>query len=130
MATGARFSPRLRLRRGSDFRRVLRAGRRIPGAYFTMVAAEADGELSRLGLTVSRRLGGAVVRNRARRLLRESFRRVPIEGGRGFDLVLIPKAEIVGRSQAEVDCEYRERIRQLVTSKAPRSRGPRTHPSR
>jgi ribonuclease P protein component len=112
---------------------VLRGGRRFPGAFFVMVAEVAEvgaGGRSRLGLTVSRRLGGAVLRNRARRLLRESFRRVPIEGSSSFDLVLIPKPEIVGRSQAEVDREYRERVRQLVARGAPRARRPRPDPAR
>lgn len=130
MPTGARFRPRQRLRRGTEFRRVLRGGLRLAGALFVMVAAVANGERSRLGLTVSRRLGKAVVRNRARRLLRESFRRVPIGGRTGFDLVLIPKPEIVGRSQAEVDREYRERVRQLLARAAPRPHGPRPHPPR
>jgi ribonuclease P protein component len=95
-----------------------------------LVAAAREDGRSRLGLTISRRLGKAVVRNRARRLLRESFRRVPLESTRGFDLVLIPKPEIVGRSQAEVDREYRERVRQLLARAAPGSRRERPHPPR
>src|SRR5262245_83531 len=99
MTPGVRFRPRQRLRRGSDFRRVLRAGRRLSGALFVVVAAAGEAGCTRLGLTISRRLGKASVRNRVRRLLRESFRRTPLEGDAAFDLVLIPKPEIVGRSQ-------------------------------
>jgi len=130
MPTGARFRRRQRLHRGSDYRRVLRGRLRLTGALFVMVAAVAEQGHSRLGLTVSRRLGGAAIRNRARRLLRESFRRVPISGPTGFDLVLIPKPEIVGRSQIEVDREYRECVRQLLARAAPGPRGPRPHPAR
>jgi ribonuclease P protein component len=114
MPQGARFRPRQRLRRGVDYRRVLRRGIRLAGPLFVMVACRTEGGTSRLGLTISRRVGQAVVRNRARRLLRESFRRLPIGGGPAFDLVLILKPEIVGRSQAEVDHEYGQRIRQLL----------------
>jgi ribonuclease P protein component len=116
--TGARFRPRQRLRRGSDFRRVLRAGWRLPGALFVLVAVKGEGQKTRLGLTVSRRVGPAAVRNRVRRLLRDSFRRIPVEGECGFDLVLIPKADIVGRSQFEIDREYRERVRKLLARAA------------
>src|SRR5262249_38773092 len=105
--------------RGSDFRRVLRAGWRLSGALFVMVAAAGEGGASRLGLTISRRVGKASVRNRVRRLLRESFRRIPLGGERVFDLVLIPKREIVGRSQAEIDREYGDRVRKLLARATP-----------
>jgi ribonuclease P protein component len=130
MTPGPRFRPRQRLRRGSDFRRVLRSGCRLSGALFVMVAAAGEAGSSRLGLTVSRRIGKAVVRNRVRRLLRESFRRNPVDAEPGFDLVLIPKPEIVGRSQAEIDREYRERVRKLLARAAAGAGRARPHPPR
>jgi len=130
MTPGGRFRPRQRLRRGSDFRRVLKAGWRVSGALFVMVAAVSEAGCSRLGLTISRRVGKAAVRNRVRRLLRESFRRIPVDGDVAFDLVLIPKPEIVGRSQAEIDREYRERVRQLHARATPGARRARPHPAR
>jgi ribonuclease P protein component len=130
MPQGERFQPRQRLRRGADYRRVLRRGIRLAGPLFVMVACRAEGDTSRLGLTISRRVGRAVVRNRARRLLRETFRRQPIGGDRAWDLVLIPKPEIVGRSQAEVDNEYGQRIRQLLVRAEPRDRRAGAPPAR
>jgi len=130
MPQGARFRPRQRLRRASDYRRVLRRGMRLTGPLFVMVAVRVEGQTSRLGLTISRRVGQAVVRNRARRLLRESFRRLPIAGEMAFDLVVIPKPEIVGRSQAEVDSEYGQRIRQLLARSEPQARRAGAPPAR
>jgi ribonuclease P protein component len=130
MTPGARFRPRQRLRRGSDFRRVLRSGWRLSGALFVMVAALGESGSSRLGLTISRRVGKAAVRNRVRRLLRDSFRRIPVDAERSFDLVLIPKPEIVGRSQAEIDREYRERVGKLVARATAGSGRARAHPPR
>ncbi|HEY7514036.1 MAG TPA: ribonuclease P protein component [Vicinamibacteria bacterium] len=130
MPPGVRFGPLRRLRRGSDYRRVLRGGRRLGGALFVMVASATESGGTRLGISVSRRLGKAWIRNRAKRLLRESFRRIPLEGGSDFDVVLIPKPEIVGRSQAEVDREYRDRIRQLLSRSASGARRPGSHPAR
>jgi ribonuclease P protein component len=67
----------------------------------------------RLGIAAGRKLGGAVVRNRARRLLRESFRRLVPTAGEGFDLVVVAGADLVGCTQAQVDRELRERLRRL-----------------
>jgi ribonuclease P protein component len=86
-----------------------------------MVAADNDRGYGRLGLAASRRLGGAVARNRAKRLLRESFRRHKFPGA---DLVLIPKPEILEHTQAEVEREYRDRLRRLAARWATRRRGP------
>jgi ribonuclease P protein component len=66
-----------------------------------------------MGLAVSRRVGGAVVRNRARRLLRESFRRADSPQGPGLDLVVVARPGLVGCGLAEVERELRERLRQL-----------------
>ena len=61
-----------------------------------------------------------MARNRAKRLLRESFRR--LEGAPGLDLVVVPKSRIVTRPQSEVDDEFRRSLRRLA------SRGPRSPP--
>jgi len=109
----ARFPSRQRLRNGVTFDRVFKRGARHPGRLFLLVAAPNGLDHDRLGLAVSRRVGGAVERNRARRLLRESFRRRERQPGFGADLVIVAHAEIVGRGQAEVDREFRERIRRV-----------------
>jgi ribonuclease P protein component len=88
---------------------------------FALIALDNARAYGRLGLAASRRVGGAVERNRAKRLLRESFRRCKPPGA---DLVLIPKAEILEHTQAEVEREYRDRLRRLAARRASRPRGP------
>ena len=110
-----------RLRSGAEFQRVLRKGLRLDGPLFALIAADNERGNGRLGLAASRRLGGAVARNRAKRLLRESFRRHKLPG---MDLVLIPKPEILDHTQAEVEREYRDRLRRLAARRATRPRGP------
>lgn len=111
---GAGFRADERLHTGAEYQRVFRGGRRQDGRFFLMLAASNRTGAWRLGLAVGRRLGGAVERNRAKRLLRECFRRNRPAGGRGQDLVLVAKPGILGCGLAEVEREYRERLRRVL----------------
>jgi ribonuclease P protein component len=61
---------------------------------------------SRLGVITTRKLGNAVARSRARRLLRESFRRHQLELARPVDLVLVARPSIAGKSFIQVEHEF------------------------
>jgi ribonuclease P protein component len=122
-ARGARLRPRERLLSGSDYRRVLRRGFRVDGPLLSLVACDNDLGYDRLGLAASRKLGGAVARNRAKRLLREAFRRHKRRLARGADLVALPRPTLVARSQDDVDREYADLLRRLAGKRAARGRG-------
>lgn len=86
---GERFAPRLRLRRSTDYQRCYREGRRRSGALATLHFVSNGLEHPRLGVTVSRKVGGAVVRNRLKRWTRDYFRRqAPRTALDGVDLVV------------------------------------------
>lgn len=91
------------LRKRADFLRLNRA-RRFAARGLVLQAAkspDADDKTSfaRVGLTVTKKIGNAVVRNRTRRRLREAARQVlPIAGHAGYDYVLIARATTGGRS--------------------------------
>jgi ribonuclease P protein component len=72
---GQRFRPEDRIRRKVDFDRAYASGRRIPSKSFTLIALAAGLDRPRLGVTISKRVGGAVTRNSVRRRIREAFRR-------------------------------------------------------
>jgi ribonuclease P protein component len=86
-----RFLPRYRIRRSADFQRAFR--RRASAAdQWIVVFGQSNGlPHPRLGLSVSRKVGGAVVRNRWKRLLREAFRHVRPQLPSGLDLIVIPR---------------------------------------
>lgn len=76
-AAGERLTRNETLRRSRDYLRCYRRGRRIGGALFRLHYARNDLGHPRLGITASRKVGGAVVRNRLKRRVREIFRRWP-----------------------------------------------------
>ena len=69
------FPPEFRMTYASEFRRARLGGRKTHTPHFLIYSLKKVDGPSRLGLTVSRKVGGAVVRNRVKRLLREIFRR-------------------------------------------------------
>ncbi len=115
----SRYGPRRRLRTAADFDAVFKHGVRLPGRLFLLVVARNRARLDRLGLAASRRIGGAVERNRARRLLRESFRRLPASAGAGLDIVVVAHKDLVACRQAEVERELRERLRRVTRAPGP-----------
>jgi ribonuclease P protein component len=85
------FRPHEHLRRPGDFRRVYDRRRSASDAWLIVYVCPNALPYLRLGLSVSRKFGGAVRRNRLRRLYREAFRLTRHEMPTGLDLVLIPR---------------------------------------
>jgi len=79
------------LRSPADFRRVYARRRSVSDDWLIVYARENDLPHLRLGLSVSRKVGPAVVRNRLRRLYREAFRLTRADLPTGLDLVLVPR---------------------------------------
>lgn len=101
-----------RLRAAHEFARLKVKGSRLAVGCLVLNWEPATGRpQSRVGVITSRKVGHAVLRNRARRLLRESFRRHQSELGMPSDLVLVARNSIVGRTQAEVDRNFIEALR-------------------
>lgn len=104
----ARFETRDRLRKRAEFVRVQTGGRRVSGRFVTLLILANDCTAPRLGLIASRKLGHAVARNRAKRRLRDLFRRhrEAVLAGAGIDIVAIPRREICRAPFADVEADF------------------------
>ncbi|MEI9952641.1 MAG: ribonuclease P protein component [Pseudomonadota bacterium] len=96
-----RFPSRSRVRKRVEFLRIQDGGLRVSTSRFVLIlSANAASSSPRLGITASRRVGNAVVRSRAKRLIREAFRATRELWPAGIDLVVIVK-RATGESKLE-----------------------------
>lgn len=120
-----------RLKTQQHFRRVYQRGRRAGGAW--LVAVGWFGEVAagaRLGVSVSKDHGGAVRRNKLKRLLREAFRLERAALPANLDLVLIPKQRDDRFPLPELRAELLALVQKLQHGRAPERRPRRDGPAR
>jgi len=122
-----------RLRRPADFQRV-RAQRRSWGhPLLVLYVAPNDGQPTRLGISVGRRVGNAVVRNRVKRRVREAVRHRHAEIVPGHDLVFIARAPAATADWSALRDAAEELLRRArllsAPGRAPRSAAPPSGPS-
>ena len=113
-ATGQRFPRSCRLTARRQFVEVYGRGRKARRSAFTIFGLPNTVGHSRVGLTVTRRTGGAVVRNRVKRLLRDLFRRNRhgLEGS--MDLVINVQPAILTMRRAQIERELFGAVAELA----------------
>ena len=107
-----RFPKQRRLRKRREYLVVQRQGRKIHLMDVLVLLAPRSG-LSRLGVTVSRKIGNAVQRNRVKRLLREVWRRNRMLLPEGFDMVFIAKRNASKTTYSALLGQLRHLVRRL-----------------
>ena len=96
-----------RLAQSRDFARIRQQGERLAqGCLIANWNRLPEGAPPRLGVVTSKRIGGAVQRSRARRLLRESFRQHQHEFAQPVELVLVARNSIAGKKLADVEKDF------------------------
>jgi ribonuclease P protein component len=106
LSAPARFRPEERIRSRQDFQLIYERGTKVHGRFGTFFLLPNGRQLGRLGIAATRKFGGAVARNRAKRLIRDVFRRNKIAPG--FDVVVIPKRALLEASLSTFEAEFRQ----------------------
>lgn len=112
--TGARLGPNEQIRQGWEYRRVYDGGAREHGRAFVVFVQHEPGVARRVGFVAGRRVGNAVQRNRARRLLREAYRRLKGElPAQGFRIVFVARSPCPDLKLSYIDGEMRRLLRRI-----------------
>ena len=92
----------VKLNKNAEFKRLYKRGNALIGKYMIIYVHPNKRGHNRIGITVSKKLGCAVVRNRVRRLILESFRLSLPEYKRGYDFVIVGRSRCIRAKMPEV----------------------------
>ena len=112
--TNHRFPRTCRLRARREFLAVHEKGRRVSSSSFTLYGLGNEVGHTRLGITVARKVGGAVARNRVKRMVREIFRYNRAALAASLDLIVVARPGIHERTAAEIEKELLTRFAELL----------------
>ena len=98
----------LSLNKNTLFKRLYYRGKPYGSPYFVLYVLHTNSPVNRIGFTVSKKIGKAVVRNRARRLMYESFRLYEEHIPNGYYMVLVARADILTADFKDI-CSHMEK---------------------
>ena len=99
------------LRKQADFDAVYKKGRSVGDKYVVVFYKKNQLDVTRTCFLASKKVGNSVKRNRARRLMRESYRFLKDSIPSGYDIIIIARNTISGRNFSEVDSSIRRAMR-------------------
>jgi ribonuclease P protein component len=99
-----RFTAAEHVRKRADFELIYKTGLKRSGRLMTMFTRDRDAGPARLGIAATRKMGAAVERNRAKRLVREVFRHHKPAGA--VDVVVVPRRELLDAPYDRLESEF------------------------
>lgn len=109
------FRPAEHVRKRADFERIYKTGTKRSGRLMTMFARPREEGVPRLGIAATRKMGAAVSRNRAKRLVRELFRHhKPVTP---VDIVVVPRRELLEAPYDRIEAEFESLLQRCVASR-------------
>ncbi len=110
------FTPNEHVRKRADFELIYKTGFKRSGRLMTMFTRARETAPARLGIAATRKMGAAVERNKAKRLVRELFRHnKPIAA---VDVVVVPRREILAAPYDRIELEFRSLLSRRASGKA------------
>ncbi|MCP1111111.1 ribonuclease P protein component [Lachnospiraceae bacterium PF1-21] len=91
------------LKKRTDFKKVYDNKKSYANKYLVMYVKKNDLKINRLGISVSKKVGNSVVRHRVKRLIKEGYRLQEDSFKYGYDIVVIARNSVVGKSAQEVE---------------------------
>lgn len=104
----------LRINRAQQYNFIYKNGRRIIGKFMILFVSRNPLQEIRAGAVTSKRIGNAVVRNRAKRQIREVIRKNWTGLPKGYDLVVVARHSIKGVAFEQIESEFLRLIRKAV----------------
>ena len=99
------------LKRNKNFRRVYRKGKSVSCSLFVLIYARSRERKLHMGLSVSKKIGNSVVRNRVKRRMRESFTPLIPSVKSGYDLIFIVREPVVQVKFSDIEKAMRKLLR-------------------
>lgn len=114
-----RFLAAEHVRKRADFELIYKTGFKRSGRLMTLFTRERESGAARLGIAATRKMGAAVERNRAKRLVRELFRHH--KPAAPLDVVVVPRREMLAAPYERVEAEYRSLLSRHPSTSSPRA---------
>ncbi|MCX7694521.1 MAG: ribonuclease P protein component [Caloramator sp.] len=92
-----------RIKKNAHFRLIYKKGKSVSDSNLVMYYSKNGNNLNRVGVSVSKKIGKSVVRNRYKRLIRESFRKNKSIFKQGYDIIFIARVGILKSNYYEVE---------------------------
>jgi len=109
-----KITPREKIKKRQEFLEIIHQGQRLETKYFVLYWRRRKDSLNRLGITVSKKMGKAVVRNRLKRIFREVFRKNKPLLENGLDIVINARKSAVYASSKEIEEAYKNALRWII----------------